>query len=33
LLIRKSGLFKRIGFSPDDPEKFVAVCQSILPNR
>jgi hypothetical protein len=31
LLIRKSGLFKRIGFSPDDPEKFVAVCQSILP--
>jgi hypothetical protein len=31
LLIKKSGLFKRIGFSPDDPEKFVAVCQSILP--
>ena len=31
LLIRKSGLFKRIGFSPDDPEKFVAVCQSIMP--
>ena len=30
LLIKKSGLFKRIGFSPDDPEKFVAVCQSIL---
>jgi hypothetical protein len=32
LLIKKSGLFKRIGFSPDDPEKFVAVCKSILPN-
>ena len=31
LLIKKSGLFKRIGFSPDDPEKFVAVCQSIMP--
>lgn len=31
LLIKKSGLFKRIGFAPDDPEKFVAVCQSIMP--
>jgi hypothetical protein len=31
LVIKKSGLFKRIGFSPDDPEKFVAMCQSILP--
>ena len=31
LLIKKSGRFKRIGFSPDDPEKFVAVCQSIMP--
>ncbi len=31
LLTRKSGLFKRIGFSPDDPEKFMAVCRSILP--
>jgi hypothetical protein len=31
LLTKKSGLFKRIGFTPDDPEKFVAVCQSILP--
>jgi hypothetical protein len=31
LLTKKSGLFKRIGFSPDDPEKFAAVCQSILP--
>ena len=34
LLIKKSGLLftKRIGFSPDAPEKFVAVCKSILPN-
>ncbi len=32
LLTKKSGLFKRIGFSPDDPEKFVTACQSILPN-
>ncbi len=31
LLRRKSGILKRIGFSPDDPEKFVAVCQSIMP--
>ena len=32
LLIRKSGLFKRIGFAPDDPDKFVEICKSILPN-
>jgi hypothetical protein len=31
LLRRKSGILKRIGFSPDDPEKFVAVCQSFMP--
>lgn len=31
LLIKKSGLFKRIGFSPDDPEKFLAACKSIMP--
>jgi hypothetical protein len=31
LLTKKSGLFKRIGFSPDVPETFAAVCQSILP--
>lgn len=33
VVIKKSGVFKRIGFVPDDPEKFVAVCQSILPAR
>jgi hypothetical protein len=31
LLIKKTGLFKRIGFSPDDPEKFATICQSIMP--
>src|ERR1700687_5595887 len=29
LLHKKSGLFKRIGFTPDDPEKFVNACHSI----
>jgi CheY-like chemotaxis protein len=33
LLTRSSGFIKRIGFSPDDPEKFVAVCKSIMSNR
>ena len=33
LLTRKRGFFKRIGFSPDEPEKFVEICQSILPGR
>jgi hypothetical protein len=32
LLKRKSGLFKRIGFSPDEPEKFVEICKSVLAN-
>jgi hypothetical protein len=31
-LIKKSGLFKRIDFSPDEPDKFVEICKSILPN-
>lgn len=29
LLTKRSGLFKRIGFTPDDPERFIAVCRSI----
>jgi len=29
---RKSGFMKRIRFSPDDAEKFVEICKSILPN-
>jgi hypothetical protein len=34
LLIKKSGLLfaKRLAFSPDDPDKFVEICKSILPN-
>lgn len=31
LLVKKSGLFKRIGFSPDAPDEFVARCHSIMP--
>ncbi|MGD0410549.1 MAG: hypothetical protein ABSC18_02505 [Verrucomicrobiota bacterium] len=31
LLERKSGLFKRIAFSPDNPEEFVEICKSIMP--
>jgi len=30
LLLRTSGLFKRIAFSPDDPEKFAEICKSIM---
>jgi len=33
LLTKKWGLFKRIGFTPDQPEEFVEVCKSILPPR
>ena len=31
VVTKLSGLFKRIGFTPDDPEKFVAACRSIPP--
>ena len=31
LLTKKSGWFRRIGFSPDDPDQFVTLCQSTLP--
>ena len=30
---KKSGFMKRIRFSPDDPEKFAAMCKSIMPSR
>ena len=30
VLTRKSGIIRRIGFSPDNPEKFVEVCKSIM---
>ena len=29
LLTKKRGLLKGIGFSPDEPEKFVEICKSI----
>ncbi len=32
LLTKTTGLFKRIGFSPDEPEKFVEICKSVLPS-
>jgi hypothetical protein len=32
LLRKKSGLFNAIGFSPDEPERFVEICKSILPS-
>jgi hypothetical protein len=30
LLRKKSGLFNAIGFSPDEPDKFVEICKSVL---
>ena len=33
LVTKKQGLLKGIAFSPDEPEKFVEVCKSILPGR
>lgn len=30
LLRKKSGIFNAIGFSPDEPEKFVEICKSVL---
>jgi hypothetical protein len=30
LLTKKSGIFKRICFSPDRPDEFVEVCKSNL---
>ena len=30
LLTKKSGIFKRIGFTPDRPDEFVEVCKSNL---
>jgi hypothetical protein len=27
---RKYGLFKRLGFTPDDPDRFVENCQSVI---
>ncbi|MEW6115082.1 MAG: hypothetical protein AB1664_23335 [Thermodesulfobacteriota bacterium] len=30
---RKSGLFKYLRFTPDNPESFVAACKSIMATR
>ncbi|MDR3460596.1 MAG: hypothetical protein P4N60_24465 [Verrucomicrobiae bacterium] len=30
LLTKAAGCCKRIGFSPDDPDKFAAICKTIL---
>ena len=32
LLKRKHGWLKRIGFTPDDPDEFVRICQSTMPD-
>lgn len=32
LVTRKTGFFKRLAFTPDRPDEFVRVCQSILPD-
>jgi hypothetical protein len=31
LLTRRSGLFKRIAFTPDNPEQFVRLCTTVIP--
>ena len=31
LVTRKNGLFKRIAFTPDNPDEFARVCKSIMP--
>jgi hypothetical protein len=33
LLTKKRGILKGIAFSPDEPEKFVGICKSIVPGR
>jgi hypothetical protein len=33
LVTRKNGLFKRLAFTPDDPDEFVRVCKSIIPGH
>jgi hypothetical protein len=33
LVTRKNGPFKRLAFTPDNPDEFVRVGKSILPGR
>jgi hypothetical protein len=30
LVRRKTGFWKRIAFTPDNPDEFVRICQSII---
>ena len=32
LVRRKTGFWKRIAFTPDNPDTFARVCQSIIPD-
>ena len=32
-LLRKSGIMKRLRFTPDNPEEFVAACKSVMPDE
>ena len=32
LVTRKTGCFKRLAFTPDNPDEFARICQSILPD-
>jgi hypothetical protein len=32
LITRKTGFFKRIAFTPESPDEFVRVCQSVVTN-
>ena len=32
LVRRKTGFSKRIAFTPDSPDEFVHICQSIMPS-
>jgi hypothetical protein len=31
LVRRKTGFWKRLAFTPDNPDEFVHICQSIMP--
>ena len=33
LVRRKTGFWKRLAFTPDNPDEFVRVCQSVLLER
>ncbi len=30
LITRKNGFWKRIAFTPDNPEEFVRICKSVI---